>query len=146
MSSPLCSWPEGQSIPSILQDVYSFDNPAISKVHQLQIYPPSSFDHLVILIKTTVLAHSPTLILRPPGLFNKVSPWHHFIITALFLTQTSRVWKNEALSFHLFSQIVVMLKLMTRKDYDQTRSYHDNKSFIIQVKMIFCLGFFTDCV
>jgi hypothetical protein len=43
--------------------IYSFFNPATSKEHTLQIYPPlSHFDHLVLWFKTTVLAPSPSLV------------------------------------------------------------------------------------
>ncbi len=64
-----------------------------------KIYPPlSHFEHLISRLKTPALAPSPTLILRPYGCYNNASLWCHFISTPLFLTQTSRVWKNKALN------------------------------------------------
>ncbi len=88
---------------STWQDIYSFGNPAISQEHWLQIYSPlSSFDHLVSWLKTTVLAPSPTLTWRPPGLYNKASLWRQLILTPLFLTQTSRVWKEPSFELGIF--------------------------------------------
>jgi hypothetical protein len=46
----------------IEKDICSFGNPAYTKEHWLQIYPSLyHFDHLVVRLKTTVLA--PSLIL-----------------------------------------------------------------------------------
>ncbi len=44
------------------------------------------------------LGSLPQLILRSFDLYNKASFCRHFILTSLFVSQTSSVWKSQALS------------------------------------------------